>query len=102
MSEGAIGEHLQQGVPETQAKLLQVLLGLALIADLNTLQRSARSHVSLLLVGEFIEQVVAYLVLDSANGNIAADGCLTAYMEILLSCLQAEILGMGSVCVKGR
>ena len=94
MGEGTIGEHLQQREPETQAKLLQVLLRLALVADLDALQRSARSHVSLLLVGELIEQVVADLVLDTSNGNIATDACFGAYMEVLLTCLQAEVLFM--------
>lgn len=96
VSEGAVREHLQQREPEAQAKLLQVFLCLALVADLDALQRSARSHVSLLLVGEFIKQVVAYLILDTANGNIATDACLGADMEVFPSCLQAKILSMGS------
>ena len=100
MSEGALREHLQQREPEAQAKLLQVFLCLALVADLNALQRSARSHVSLLLVGEFIEQVVAYLVLDTPNGNIAAYSCLGTDTEVFLSCLQAKILSMGSAVIK--
>ena len=79
--------HLQQGEPESQTKLLQVPFRLALVADLDALQRSTRSHVSLLLVGELIEQVVADLVLDTSNGNIATDACFGAYMEVFLGCL---------------
>jgi hypothetical protein len=87
VGEGTVGVHLQQGESETQAKLLQVLLCLALVADLDTLQSSAMRYVSLLLFGEFVEQVVADLVLDTRNSNIATDGCLGAYMEVCLSCL---------------
>jgi hypothetical protein len=100
VGEGAVRIHLQQREPETQAKLLQVLLCLTLVADPNALQNSAMWYVSLLLVGEFIEQVVADLVLDTANSNIATDACLGAYMKVCLSCLQAEILSTVSVLVQ--
>jgi hypothetical protein len=100
VGKGAIRVHLQQREPETQAKLLQVLLCLALVADLDTLQSSAMRYVSLLLIGEFVEQVVADLVLDTANSNIATDACLGTYMKVCLSCLQAKILFAVSVLVQ--
>ena len=100
MGEGTLGVHLQQGEPETQTKLLQVFLGFALIADLNALQSSAWRYVSLLLVVELGQQVVAHLVLDTANGNIATDTCPGADVEVCLSCLQAKILFDISVLVQ--
>jgi hypothetical protein len=100
VGEGTVGVHLQQGESETQAKLLQVLLCLALIADLDTLQSSAMRYVSLLLFGEFVEQVVADLVLDTRDSNIATDGCFGAYMEVCLSCFQTKILFTVSVLVQ--
>jgi hypothetical protein len=100
VGKGAVRVHLQQRKPETQAQLLQVLLCLTLVADPNALQNSAMRYVSLLLIGEFIEQVVADLVLDTANSNIATDACLGAYMKVCLSCLQTKILFTVSVLVQ--
>lgn len=52
VSKGAFRILLQQGVSEFQAKLLQVLLRLALIADLNARQGLSRRHVSVLFAIE--------------------------------------------------
>jgi hypothetical protein len=87
VGEGAVRVHLQQGKSETQAKLLQVLLCLAFILDLDAFQNSTTGYVSLLLVVEFVEQVVAYLVLNATNGNVATDACFGTYMEVFLGCL---------------
>jgi hypothetical protein len=91
---------LNKGNLETQTKLLQVCLGFALIADFDALQCSSIRCISLLLIVEFVQQVVAYLVFDTANGNIATDACLGAYMDVGLSCLQTKILFMISVFVQ--
>lgn len=82
VSKGAFRILLQQGVSEFQAKLLQVLFRFALIADLNVLQGLSRRYVSVLLVVELFQQEVTQLVFDTSDGNLTAEGCLGAYMEV--------------------
>jgi hypothetical protein len=82
VSKGAFRILLQQGVSEFQAKLLQVLLRFALIADFNALQGLSRRYVSVLFAVELFQQEMAQLVFDTSNGVLAAESCLGAYMKV--------------------
>lgn len=82
VSKGAFRILLQRGISELQAKFLQVLLRLALIADLDALQGLSRRYVSVLFVVELFEQEVVQLVFDTSNGVLTAESCLGAYMKV--------------------